>query len=233
MAGGSALISGAAQRRGGAVATVEDRETSDRAVERLTEILGGREALVSALEIGEGRKEIDQVLGLLADPRYAGMSLRRICGLAGLTIADFFAAFRSATLVRAQVEATAAIAAGLPGVVRDVIRRAAPYTTVCPACQGQPTTDPKAGPCPTCRGAGETVVEPELDRQKLALEIGEILKKGGGISLTQTNQTMVVGGGAGAGMLERLQQTVSGVMNATPLVIDVPAGGTEGIDAPR
>jgi cytochrome c553 len=224
------LISGAAQRRGGGIAAIEDRETSDRAVEQLTEILGGREALVAALEIGEGRKEIDQVLGLLADPRYAGMSLRRICSLAGLTIADFFAAFRSATLVRAQVQATAAIAAGLPAVVQDVVRRAAPYQATCTSCHGVVSTDPKAAPCPVCRGAGETTVEPDLDRQKLALEIGEILKKGGGISLTQTNQTMVVGGGAGAGMLERLQQTVSGVMNATPLVIDV-AG--EGGDAAR
>lgn len=199
------------------------RASSDRAVTKLVALLGGRDALVDTLEIGEGRPEINKVLDFLGDPRYERHSLPTLCRLAGVTVAEFFAAFRSAKLVEAQIQATVAIAQQLPAVVDDVMRRAAPHEIACEVCKGTGSigTKPDAppDPCQACRGTGAIPQLPDLDRQKLALELGDLVKKGGGISLTQNQVTL--GGGVAPGALEALQSAVAGAMARGPLVLDV------------
>jgi hypothetical protein len=53
--------------------------------------------------------------------------------------------------------------------------------------------------------------EPDLDRQKLALELGQLTQKGGGFFIQQTqiaNATAATLAAGGGGMLEQLQQVV-------------------------
>ena len=186
---------------------VSERVSADKAVETFLLGVGGRDQLLDALEIGSARPEIDKVLDFLADERYASMSLRQICNFAGLTVADLMAAYRSATLIKSQIAATAQIAHRIGPVVADVMRRAAPHEVSCRACNGAGTVskgDDPALPCLPCRGTGSVVAEPELDRQKLALELAELLKKGGGISITQ-QQIAVAAAGGDAGDCERMQ----------------------------
>lgn len=222
----SALVPAAALA-GAAPAEWLERASANRAVETFVKLTGGRDALVETLELAGSSPDVQKVLELLADPRYERMSLARICSLAGLTVADFFAAFRTARLQRAQIEAIELVARGLAPVVADVMRRAAPYELTCPACHGTGTVakgDEPSVPCETCHGIGSSTQEPDLDRQKLALELADLLKKGGGLTISQTNQTVaygVGGGGAGLGTLERVQQAVSGLRAGAPLVFDV------------
>lgn len=221
--GASALVPAAALA-GAAPAEWLERASANRAVETFVKLTGGREALVETLELAGSSPDVQKVLELLADPRYERMSLARICALAGLTVADFFAAFRTARLQRAQIEAIELVAQGLAPVVADVMRRAAPYDVACTACRGTgsvSTGDAPSVPCETCHGKGAILEEPDLDRQKLALELAELLKKGGGLTISQTNQTVTMGAGAGLGTLERVQQAVSGLRAGAPLVFDV------------
>lgn len=198
-----------------------ERVSGIAAVETFVDQLGGRVAVIEALEIASDQPEVDAVLSLLADPRYSSWSLRRLCQNAGLTIHEFFAAFRKASMVRAQIAATQVIAAKLVPVVEDVMRRAAPYDLTCERCLGSGTytpdpskkhPNPTPEPCKSCQASGKITIFPELDRQKLALELADLVKKGGGLNI-QNNQLHMAGaaGGTGSGDLEKLQQALAGV----------------------
>lgn len=224
----SALVP-AALRGGLEKLSETERESGIAAVATFVEQLGGKAAVIEALEIASDQPEVDAVLSLLADPRYDAWSLRRLCQNAGLTVHEFFGAFRKAAMVRAQIRATQKIADGLVPVVEDVMRRAAPYDEICPECEGtgSMTPDPSKRnpnplpePCKACRAAGKLSVLPDLDRQKLALELADLVKKGGGLQI-QNNQLNVgsTAGSPGAGDLEKLQQALSGINFA----VDPPA----------
>jgi hypothetical protein len=225
---GSALLPAAAA--GSGIATKPPRDSADQALGAFLDAIGGRIKLVEALEIGAPQAEIDKVLDLLADPRYDRWSLRQICELAGLSVPDLLVAFRSATLIKAQIAATQTIAAGIVPVVADIMHRAAPHEGVCPICDGlgqitpNPTKkqpNPAPEDCRSCHGRGRLQVLPELERQKLAIDLADLVKKGGGISLNQQNVTIASGGGSAVGALERMQQAVGRVLSGSPLVLDV------------
>lgn len=222
----TARAAAVAQRRENAAA---ESALTARAAEAFIKQLGGRtycgELLAVAAESAEGREAgpLETLSMLLLDPGYDRMSLADLCEQAGLTLRDLFRAHRGATLVRAQILSTERIAAKLPEVVEDVMRRAAPHTTSCGKCKGTGSISPEGpdaapAPCPACGASGSIAVDPELDRQKLALELGDLLKKGGGISLTQQNLNVNGGGGihGGAGSYERYQQALMSALS-TPL----------------
>ena len=217
------------------------RETADRAVEIFVKELGGRAAFFDMLEIAGSRSEVDVVLELLADPRYNAMSLATICRKAGLTVADLFSAFKVAKQVRGQIASANVVTAGIVPVVEDVMRRAAPYEEVCDRCKGTATyvpnptkadPNPEPQPCPTCKATGRVLVLPELERQKVALDLAQLLPKPNGTSIIQQNLALNSGGGShpsGGGALERMQQALAGI-NTSPLVLeaevtDEPAAG--------
>jgi hypothetical protein len=204
----------------GSKATATARASSDRAVEAFQQAVGGRAALIDALEIGSPRPEIDKVLDLLADGRFDRTSLREVCDLAGITVAELMVAFRSATLIKAQIAATAQIAARIGPIVDDVLTRAAPHDAICETCggRGQITPDPtrvvpnpSPQPCRPCQGRGHRRVVPDLERQKLALDLAELLKKSGGLTITQQQMTVLPASRGGVGDLERLQAALGDV----------------------
>jgi hypothetical protein len=209
----SALVPAAATAtRPDAPLTDAEWTLSGEAIETFTKVLGGREALVETLQVASDAPEVEKVVNHLLDPRYTSYSLRRVCHLVGITVADVFAAYRKALIVRAHLRATAIIADKLPPIVEDVMVRATPIEGRCPACQGTRGSTP----CLTCDDTGRFTPEPDLDRQKLALELGQLTTKGGGLGIFVQQNTQVATAaslsGSGTGALEQLHQAVGSLL---------------------
>jgi hypothetical protein len=168
------------------------RATSVNAFEQQ---LGGREALVEVLSQADSTPEIQDLLGWLGDPSFAEMSLAAICRRANLTAGDVFLAYERALQTRARVLARIPIAQKLPDVAADAMRKALLHQINCPECYGRGQVEHKikkgeseifeVRACYPCQGSGKVAVEPDLDQQKLALELGEFCQKTG---LTIQNQ---------------------------------------------
>ena len=201
--------------------TPEEADLSTAAIAAFTTAIGGRAKLLETLQVASDAPEVDGVVTLLMDPRYGGWSLRRICKAANLTIADLFAAYKKALIVKAHLQATQVVATHLVAVVDDVMKRSQPHEVACEGCHGMGTIPlavagqpPAPTECPACKGSGHVIAQPDLDRQKVALELGQLLTKGGGINLQQN--TLVAGGGGsatfGPGALDQLQQAVGEIL---------------------
>jgi hypothetical protein len=179
---------------------------SGAAVDAFVHALGGRSQLVTILLIGSGDPLVDRIISLLDDPTYAGWSLRRICGHAGLTVADFLKAYQRAMLARGEIAATKIIADRIGEVVEDVMRRAAPHDGPCTCAT------PPLQACAACHGTGTRKILPDLDRQKVALELAKLLIRGG--PLVQQNTLVAAGGSATVahGSLADLSAAVASVL---------------------
>lgn len=159
--------------------------------------LGGRDALFDVLSQADSTPEIQQLLALLGDPGLHRQSLAHLCRLANLTAGDVFLAFERALQVRAKVLARIPIAEKLPYVAADAMKKALLHQVNCPECYGRGRVERKVKKgdqetyeivaCYPCDGSGKVSVEPDLDQQKLALELGELCQKGG---LTISNQNI-------------------------------------------
>lgn len=182
------------------------------AIEVFAKALGGRDQLADALAVAGSGSDVEKITTLLLDPRYASWSLPRLCQMVGITIADLFAAYRKAAIARAHIEATHIIAARLPPIVTDVMDKALPHPIACDVCGGRGQTDQT--PCWRCKATGSVLSEPTVERHKLALELGQLLEKKGGLIVQQNNVAAAAsfGGGTGAGSLETLQQAVGDLL---------------------
>jgi hypothetical protein len=233
-----------AAARGDSRLTDGEVDRSASAIEAFTTALGGRAALVDAISVVDSDADADKLVGLLLDPTYDSWSLRRICTLAGITVAEVFALYKKAAIVRAHIQAAPVIASKLVGVVDDIMTRAQPYPIPCDRCGGtgrwaeKPTQEP--GPCPTCRGGGTLMAFPDLDRQRRALELGQLTARGGGI-VVQQNLIGERAGSAAPGALEQLQQALGDLLfrpapPAPPVVdatlVETPPGETTPDPAP-
>jgi hypothetical protein len=225
--------------------TAEEADLSSAAVDAFTVAIGGRQALLATLAVADGTPEVHKIVNFLIDPRYGGWSLRRICTLGGLTIADLFSAYKKALLVKAHLEATRIVAAQLVAVVDDVMTRAHPYEVTCERCGGTASVTPEPSkaqpnpipqPCATCRATGRLICLPDLDRQKVALELGQLLQSRAGINVQQNNLSLPASGGfgSGTGTLEQLQQAVHEVLYPRSPALDAPVEGEvlEGVPVP-
>lgn len=189
--------------------------------------LGGRPELVGSLSI-DASPEVRDLVAMLLDPHFDGKSLGWLAAKVNITLTDLLRAYRNGVLAKAQILASQMVAARLPAVVDDVMRRAMPYEEPCEGCEATgemtvrptkkvPIPDPVKIPCTICRGKGKVTRLPDLDRQRLALEIGELIKspKGGPTVLQQFN---LGGPAAGAsadvapGSLEKMQQAVTDIL---------------------
>lgn len=196
--------------------------------------LGGRAQLVASLAIDDAPRIRDLVEKLI-DPHYKAFSLAYLAETVDITLTDLLRAYRNATLAKAQILATQFVAEKLPAIVKDIVEHAVPFESPCAACDGQgvmsvkptkkcPAPDPATIPCRICNGKKVVMRQPSLDHQRLALELGEILKppKGGTTFLQQFN--LNAGEGLGAtkpGSLEQMQQAVTGLLFNRTTVIDL------------
>lgn len=171
----------------------------DKALKSLEEALGGREEIVAKLSLApELSGEETTILNLLADPANRGKSLASLCGAAGTNLNRVLSMFQKGEWAEAYVKSIRRIARQLPDVVGDVMSRALPKWRSCAACEATGALPPKkegdpARTCLECEGLGRVEVEPSVERQKMALEAGGLLKSGGGgstISIDNRRQTV-------------------------------------------
>jgi hypothetical protein len=205
--------------------TTEEAAAHDQALDVVIKELGGRDALLDTLSVAGETQECQQLVVLLLDPRYKTWSLKRLCIQANLTVLDLFNAYKQALVVRAHLAAYKVITDKLLPVVEDVMQRAAPYTVPCGECgaTGQVTEGKEVVTCPACHGHKALIVHPDLDRQKLALELAQLVQKSAGITVQQTNVTPSSGPPLGTSTtLVDLQRAVREVLRGprTPLVLD-------------
>lgn len=180
-----------------------------QAITALEAAMGGREQLVTALlhvePTGDAHTDaIGYVMGLIADPRHQSIALAELCRRGGISVGELLAAYKSGSHAKMQIALIAAAAANVPAIVADIYARAQPHWVTCTACKGtgtyapKPTTkvpDPPPVPCDPCAGSGQQLVQPELARQELALDLAKLTPQKA--PLLQQN-TLNVGAGAGA-----------------------------------
>lgn len=203
-------------------------------LKRLEEDLGGRQRLVGFLALAPLTPDLAYILGMLGDPAHDQKSLAEICATGNILPGQLLAEIEKAALLRGRVISAQAISHRLPAVVADVMMKAAPYEGTCGECLGtgshtpEPTQaipNPSPGPCETCNGTGKLIYQPKLEHQELALEMGRMLPKGGGIMIQQNNTSSGgQGGGLGSGALEKLTQLTDKLLyDEAP---DAPAGAS-------
>lgn len=184
--------------------------------------LGGRSQLIAVLAQNPSTTAIATLLSDLANPEHDNLGLATLCFMNGLTTGDLLRAYQAGLRLYAQTLAVVEIASKEVAVTRDVMERALPYETECPTCHGttealafnEQTKRVESSPCRACRQTGKVTIVPDLDRQKVALDLAELLPKKGGLAIG-INQTTIQGGapaGGFGGTLEKLQQTVGNLL---------------------
>lgn len=187
----------------------------------LEEAIGGREALVAALSHAPRSKDLDYLLGLLGDPTEAGKPLAYLCAAGGVTAGELIDAYKSGIVAQAQARSMPFVAAGLPKVVEDTFRKAAPYEDTCYGCKGlgrttpDPTEEdpnPEPVPCPLCAGKGTLRYEGDLDHKRLALKLGGFDQAKPGVAVSVDNRQVHLHGGPAGGSLEAMQAATDRVL---------------------
>jgi hypothetical protein len=186
-----------------------------KSLETLEAEIGGRGQIIQALATAPQSKQLKYVLGVIADPDNCRLSLAQICLLAKVLPGTLLEMLEQGTKLRARIIAGQIIAQHTPHVVRDVMRKAAPYEDVCSDCQGagartaDPTAEepnPSPKPCQTCRGGGRLLYEHnEKDRDR-ALEMAGLVSSGSGIQINNTNTNLQVAPQSGSAAFEALQE---------------------------
>ncbi len=188
--------------------------TSDRhkaILKNFEDALGGREALVEALQHAPSTKDTEKLIQLLCDPLNDRASLATLCQESRLTIADLWKLFSSAELARSQVLALRKITARLPELAHDVMIRSMTHEDACYVCRGAGTIkDPQTqepSPCGACRGQGSTLNPPNVKDREHALKMGGLLKDGSGVVVLQQQNTNVSAGGVTRALLDALTES--------------------------
>lgn len=220
----------------GSAAVAEILDVAAEPINQFEKALGGRAELIASLSI-DATPEIRDLVEMLVDPRFDNRSLGWLATTVNIGLTDLLRAFRNGILAKAQILACQQVAIKLPDVVIDVMKRAAPFEELCEGCDGSgsmtvrptkkvPIPDPTTVSCTICKGKGKIIRLPDLDRQRLALELGELIKtpRGGPTLLQQFNTiTPASAGDIGAGALERMQQAVTDVLYGRNAAVVVDA----------
>jgi hypothetical protein len=212
-----------------------------REIQQIEADLGGRQALVGMLVLAPLNQDLEYFLGLLGDPHNEQKSLAEICALAEILPGELLHKLHASATMLGKVRTAHQVTQGLQPVVADLLRRAAPYEEACHDCMEtgsvtpEPTTtnmNPSPGPCETCKGSGRLRYSPDLDRQKLVLELAQTLPKGGGLQITNNQLNLPGGsGGGGLGLLDRVQQIADQALYGLPAA-PVDAEVVEADEAP-
>lgn len=184
-------------------------QTAAEALADIEEQVGGRQAIIQALVTAPPSKDVNYVLGLLADPdpKRRALPLAQVCAEAKITPGHLLDLLERGTKLRARIIAGQIVASKTPAVVTDVMSKAAPFEDTCPDCAGTGTQVPEPSeadknpnpvPCKSCRGGGKLRYEADPECRKLALEMAGLTAKGGGISIAlQQNVQVPAAGGSG------------------------------------
>jgi hypothetical protein len=213
------LIPGAALAKSQRRDPVEARSTFNRTLIALERELGGREELCRVLELAPATTAITNLITLLANqsaPTRAA-SLSTLATQANCTTGEILKAYQAGIKLYAQTLALKEVSSQLPAVTKDVMARALPQQVECLACHGTKKDD-DGKKCKACHGKGTVTLIPDLDRQQVALDLGDLFpKKGGGIAIGITNTNQGSPQVQGGGFLEHLQQAVSDVLFSQPV----------------
>jgi hypothetical protein len=184
--------------------TIASRAT--KALATIEESLGGREALIEALQYADLSADELCVIEKIADPINDRRALHTICAEEGISVGKFLQIFQQATIARAVLNALVAQADRIGDVVEDVVDRALPLDVKCPTCHGVE----KKKPCTRCGGTGSVTKPPSITRQKLALDLYRMLQKTGP-SIVAINQN--------AGDPNRVDRMLRTTMEATDKIL--------------
>ncbi len=172
----------------------------DEACDNFEREVGGRKALITHLAHARLVGGQEYLVGAIADPRNDDLSLARICTIHGLSFSELLVLFRDAGIMRAQLNAMRKVWKALPEVAGDLLSRAVPYTIECLRCRGTGELKRKSAegeavtkPCRVCNGSGKTQVEPRLETQKIALQLGGLLLPGATAPQVQVNVQQTAG----------------------------------------
>jgi hypothetical protein len=226
-------------RAGEALAAVSLPPALEEACRNFEHEVGGRDALIHTLAAAELTQTQEYLVGAIADPRNDQASLARICAIHRIRFGELLQIFRNAKIMRAQVRAIQAVADALPEVAGDLMARALPHELPCTRCAATGTirhkkrrldkaADAEDLPCPVCQGRKVILVQPELETQRTALELGGLLQKGGSPAV-QVNVQQNAGGGGGAGSHLDFLRRADQKLYQPP--IEATAGPEEGEEA--
>lgn len=208
------------------------------ALKQFEKACGGRQKFIDAL-VPQADGSIRDLLAMLQDDRYKGKSLVWIAQTCGLSLTRIMQAYHSGLIYRMHVAATQIVAEKIGPVVEHILDHAIPRELSCPDCNGTGKIDIEkkrtpSNACKACHGVGTRTIEPDLARQKLALDLAQLSpqSKAGPVVQQQFNigadqPTTVKSSDPRVGGLERLHQALGKVLYEKPLVIDVTPDPTE------
>jgi hypothetical protein len=182
--------------------------------------LGGRRGLVQALTFAPPTKDTQYLLGLIADPDHRARSLAECLQMGRIAPGQLIDTLAKGTSARARLIAQKHVADRTPTVVAEVMQQAAEHEDDCPECLGagtvtaDPTEDhpnPQPLPCDVCRGYGKLRFPADPTCRELALDMAGMIGKAGGITVQQTTNVGIVGGGLASGY-ERMQEAVDQIL---------------------
>lgn len=193
-------------------------ENPARALRNIERSMGGRQDLIAALFAAGASDDLAYVIGMIADPRNDARDLPNICAEGGITIGELMEAYKRGCIAAAQVASVHHVAAHLSAVAEDVMVRARPYLVECLSCLGQglrpdPEFTPAEGqtrkdaplvPCEPCKGTGQVTQLPDLDRQKVALELGGLGPKRAPLVDMSDRRKLTIGDTSAAGFVDLL-----------------------------
>lgn len=200
------------------------------AIDAIEAAVGGRQALIRAFELVDD-PGLTEAINLIADPRLDARKLSVLCRRAGISIGELLEAYKRGVYAHMQLQVTTTIAEKTPAVVEDVLVRAAPHLVPCSLCHGQQqiTLGADTAPCrcTTTDTPGQELVLPDLARQKLALDLANLLPKAGPLVAIQQNNTPPSAFDPSPRAFSQLQRRMDEATKATaPEIIEVDAVDT-------
>lgn len=183
---------------------------------------GGRDRLVARLAFAPFDDRLETVLGIIAEARDDEL-LADTCARGNIRPAELLTYLKAANQHYAQARASRHLPEHLDRTVEDTMTAAHVHEATCDHCLGATTitlpANPDAGrdqpeqiPCPLCQGHGVRAYPPDPEARKLALDLGGLLQKKGGMNLAVGVQS-VIQQGPGGGRLERLQAAIAATLD--------------------
>lgn len=162
------------------------KRTTRTILDRLEDSVGGRENFIDTLGLQTLDKKQEHFLRLLCDPARARHSILTIARDAGLLPVQVLDMYRKASFVKAEALAMGHLQEKMLDIVEDLTSKSVDAKIDCPRCWGE-GFESEGVKCAVCLGRGQIMRPSDLDHQKVALEVGGLLKKGPGVAV-QVNQ---------------------------------------------